>query len=91
MRARMASVATVLQFHAHPDDEVLLTGGTLPITLCGRERAGLLAWPGSCWRYQSRCSGSDSGENGLLNRALRQEPCDATFWRLADMIPPVRI
>lgn len=28
-RARMVTVATVLAFHAHPDDEVLLTGGTL--------------------------------------------------------------
>jgi LmbE family N-acetylglucosaminyl deacetylase len=28
-RARMASVATVLAFHAHPDDEAVLTGGTL--------------------------------------------------------------
>src|SRR5258706_8320558 len=25
----IASVATILAFHAHPDDEVLLTGGTL--------------------------------------------------------------
>ena len=55
------------------------------------ERAGLPAWPGSCWRCQSRCSGSASGENGSLIRVRRQEPCDATFWRLADMIPPVRI
>jgi len=27
--ARMAGMATVVAFHAHPDDEVLLTGGTL--------------------------------------------------------------
>src|ERR1700759_4978656 len=27
--ARMAAMATVVAFHAHPDDEVLLTGGTL--------------------------------------------------------------
>jgi hypothetical protein len=25
----MAGMATVVAFHAHPDDEVLLTGGTL--------------------------------------------------------------
>ena len=25
----MAGVATVVAFHAHPDDEVLLSGGTL--------------------------------------------------------------
>ena len=25
----MAAMATVVAFHAHPDDEVLLTGGTL--------------------------------------------------------------
>src|ERR1035438_2611291 len=27
--ARIVSMATILAFHAHPDDEVLLTGGTL--------------------------------------------------------------
>src|SRR5580658_8433298 len=27
--ARMTGMATVLAFHAHPDDEALLTGGTL--------------------------------------------------------------
>jgi LmbE family N-acetylglucosaminyl deacetylase len=25
----MTEMATILAFHAHPDDEVLLTGGTL--------------------------------------------------------------
>ncbi len=25
----MAGMATIVAFHAHPDDEVLLTGGTL--------------------------------------------------------------
>ena len=32
-------------------------------------------------------TGSPSGENGSLNPARRQEPCNATFWRLAEVIP----
>lgn len=29
VRGRLAPMATIVAFHAHPDDEVLLTGGTI--------------------------------------------------------------
>ena len=34
----MASVATIVAFHAHPDDEALLTGGTLARLAAGGHR-----------------------------------------------------
>jgi LmbE family N-acetylglucosaminyl deacetylase len=37
-RARITGVATVVAFHAHPDDEVLLTGGTLALLAAGGHR-----------------------------------------------------
>jgi hypothetical protein len=40
--ATIATVATILAFHAHPDDEVLLTGGALArLAAEGHQRRGL--------------------------------------------------
>jgi LmbE family N-acetylglucosaminyl deacetylase len=41
-------VATILAFHAHPDDEVLLTGGTLArLAAEGHRVVIVVAWSGS--------------------------------------------
>jgi LmbE family N-acetylglucosaminyl deacetylase len=37
-RAKMAGMATIVAFRAHPDDEVLLTGGTLALLAAGGHR-----------------------------------------------------
>jgi hypothetical protein len=41
----MAAMATVIAFHAHPDDEVLLTGGTVARGRAGRLFQLLVALP----------------------------------------------
>src|SRR5947209_211677 len=50
--ARLATVATVVAFHAHPDDEVLLTGGTIAALAAQGHRVIIVVacdgevWPG---------------------------------------------
>ena len=45
-------MATIVAFHAHPDDEVLLTGGTIALLAAGGHRVIIVmasdgdVWPG---------------------------------------------
>jgi hypothetical protein len=46
----MAGVATIVAFHAHPDDEVLLTGGTLARLAAGGCCSGASGTPSPAHR-----------------------------------------
>ncbi len=50
LRARLTPMATIVAFHAHPDDEVLLTGGTIAWLAAGGHRVIIVvASDGDVW------------------------------------------
>lgn len=54
-RGTLADVATVVAFHAHPDDEVLLTGGTLArLAAEGHRVVIVVACDGAMWSPNGR-------------------------------------
>jgi LmbE family N-acetylglucosaminyl deacetylase len=51
-------VATIVAFHAHPDDEVLLTGGTIARLAAGGHRVIIvMACDGDMWDGPDRAGG----------------------------------
>jgi LmbE family N-acetylglucosaminyl deacetylase len=50
LRAKLPAVATIVAFHAHPDDEVLLTGGTIAwLAAAGHRVIIVVATDGEVW------------------------------------------
>src|ERR1700733_2274518 len=50
VRGRLAPMATIVAFHAHPDDEVLLTGGTIAaLAAQGHRVIIVMACDGDMW------------------------------------------
>src|SRR5258706_1566002 len=76
----IASVATILAFHAHPDDEVLLTGGTLArLAAEGNRVIVVVACDG--------VMGPATGPGGQARLDMRRAPA-AGLWRPPVQQPP---
>jgi len=65
-------MATVVAFHAHPDDEVLLTGGTLARLAAEGHRTVVVGWRPVAevrrplWRASLRAGKGPSGQAAAL-------------------------
>lgn len=71
MHATLAAVATVVCFHAHPDDEALLTGGTLAMLSAQGHRVVLVV------ASDGIMGPADSGKTGPGGRSRLDELTDA--------------
>ena len=80
----MSERRTVVSFHAHPDDEVLLTGGTLARAAAEGHRVVLVtATAGGNGLARSRYR----GDGGLATRRMRELEASAAALGVAEVLP----